>query len=73
MRRRRSIVKIAAVSAVLAAVFVPIVAASVWHVLHGSGAAIYTNVYGWRYGHGEVSELRELQSRTPYTDPGASK
>ena len=83
--------------------FVPIVAASVWHVLHGSGAAIYTNVYGlaihytsvlimvaavtltlgiayiarlvyfWRYGHGEVSELRELQSRTPYTDPGDSK
>jgi hypothetical protein len=24
-------------------------------------------------GHGEVSELRELQSRTPYTDPGDSK
>jgi hypothetical protein len=103
MKRRRSIVKIVAVSAVLAAAFIPVVAAAVWQVLYGRGAAVYTNVYGlaihytsvlimvaalilalgvayvarlvyfWRYGNGEVTELRELQPRTPYTDPGDSK
>jgi uncharacterized protein YqgC (DUF456 family) len=103
MKRRRSILKIVAISAVFAAVFVPIVAAAVWQVLHGRGAAVYTNVYGlaihytsvlimvaalilslavgyiarlvysWRYGHGEVADLREFQPRTPYTDPGDSK
>lgn len=103
MKRRRSIFKIVALSAVFAAVFVPIVAAAVWPVLHGRGAAVYTNVYGlaihytsvlimvaaliltlvvgciarlvyfWRYGHGDVAELREFQPRTPYTDPGDSK
>jgi hypothetical protein len=30
-------------------------------------------VHFWRYGHGEVAELREFQPRTPYTDPGDSK
>jgi uncharacterized protein YqgC (DUF456 family) len=103
MKRRRSILKIVAISVVFAVAFVPIVAAAVWQVLHGRGAAVYTNVYGlaihytsvlimvavliltlavgyiarlvyfWRYGHGEVAELRELQPRTPYTDPGDSK
>jgi hypothetical protein len=46
MKRRRSILKLVAISAVFAAVFVPIVAAAVWQVLHGHGAAVYTNVYG---------------------------
>jgi uncharacterized protein YqgC (DUF456 family) len=103
MKRRRSIVKMVVVSAVFAAVFIPVVAAAVWQVLHGRGAAVYTNVYGLaihytsllimvaalilalgvayiarlvyfrRYGNGEVTELRELQPRTPYTDPGDSK
>ena len=103
MKRRRSILKIVAVSAVFAAIFLPVTAAAVWQVLHGRGAAVYTNVYGlaihytsvlimvaaliftlavayiarlfyfWRYGHGGVTELRELQPRTPYTDPGDSK
>jgi hypothetical protein len=92
-----------AISAVFAAAFVPIVASAVWHVLHGRGAAVYTNVHGlaipytsvlimvavliltlevayiarlvyfWRNGHGGVTELRELQPRTSYTDPGDSK
>jgi uncharacterized protein YqgC (DUF456 family) len=103
MKRRRSIVKLVVVSAVFAAVFIPVVAAAVWQVLHGRGAAVYTNVYGLaihytsllimvaalilalgvayiarlvyfrRYGNGEVTELRELQPRTPYTDPGDRK
>jgi hypothetical protein len=46
MKRRRSILKNAAISAVFAAVFVPIVVAAVRQVLHGRGAAVYTNVYG---------------------------
>jgi hypothetical protein len=46
MKRRRSILKIVAISAVFAAVFLPIAAAAVWQVLHGRGAAVYTNVYG---------------------------
>jgi hypothetical protein len=88
MKRRRFNPKIIAISVVFAAAFVPIVAAAVWHVLHGRGAEVYTNVYGlaihytsvlimvaalvltlavayiarlvyfWRYGHGEVAELR---------------
>jgi uncharacterized protein YqgC (DUF456 family) len=103
MKRRRSIVKIVSVSMVFAAVFIPVVAAAVWQVLHGRGAAVYTNVYGLaihytsllimvvalilalgvayiarllyfrRYGNGDVTELRELQPRTPYTDPGDTK
>ena len=103
MKRRRSIAKVVVVSAVFAAVFIPVVAAAVWQVLHGRGAAVYTNVYGLaihytsllimvaalilalgaayiarlvyfrRYGNGEVTEIRELQRRTPYTDPGDSK
>jgi hypothetical protein len=39
MKRRRSILKIVTISAVFAAVLVPIVAASVWQVLHGRGAS----------------------------------
>jgi len=103
MKRRRSILKIVAISAVFAAVFLPITAAAVWQVLHGRGAAVYTNVYGLvihytsllimvaalilalgvayiarllyfrRYGNGGVTELRELQPQTPYTDPGDTK
>jgi hypothetical protein len=103
MKRRRSIVKIVVASVVFAAVFIPVVATAVWQVLHGRGAAVYTNVYGLaihntsllimvaalilgvgvahvarlayfrRYGNGEVTELSELQSQTPYTDPGDSK
>jgi hypothetical protein len=46
MKRRRSIIKIVVVSVVFAAVFIPVVAAAVWQVLHGRGAAVYTNVYG---------------------------
>jgi hypothetical protein len=103
MKRRRSVLKIAAISSVLTAIVVPTLAVAVWQVLHGRGAAVYTNVYGlaihytsvlimvaavvltlgvaylarvvyfWRHDYGEVTELRELQSQTPYTDPGDSK
>jgi hypothetical protein len=30
-------------------------------------------VYLWRYGRGEVTSIREIQSQTPYTDPGDGK
>ena len=100
MKRRHSNVKIVVVSLVFSAVLIPVVAAAVWQVLHGRGAAAYTNVYGLaihytsllimvaalilalgaacigrvlyfrRYGNGEVTELRELEPQTPYTDPG---
>jgi hypothetical protein len=103
MKRRRSLLKIIAISAVFAATFVPTLAIAIWQVLHGHGGAVYTNVYGlaipytsvlimvgtliltlgvtyiarlvylWRNGHGGVTELRELKSRTPYTDPGDCK
>ena len=46
MKHRRSILKIVVVSVVFGAVLIPIVAAAVWQVLHGRGAAAYTNVYG---------------------------
>jgi hypothetical protein len=46
MKRPRSIVKVVAISTVFAAAFIPVVATSVWQVLHGRGAAVYTNVYG---------------------------
>jgi hypothetical protein len=103
MKRRRSILKIVAIWAVLTAAIVPTLAVAVWHVLNGRGADAYTNVFGLaipytsvlitvaalililgvayiarlvyfrRYGNGKVTELRELQPRTPYTDPGNSK
>jgi hypothetical protein len=103
MKRRRSIARNVVISVVFAAVFIPIVAAAVWQVLHGRGAGAYTNVYALaihytsllimvaalilalgvayiarllyfrRYGNGDVTELRELQPRTPYTDPGDTK
>jgi hypothetical protein len=103
MKRRRSVLKIVAISSVLTAIVVPTLAVAVRQVLHGRGAAVYTNVYGlaihytsvlimvaavlltlgvaylarvvysWRHNYGEVTELRELQSQTPYTDPGGSK
>jgi hypothetical protein len=92
-----------AIASVLTAIVVPTLAMAVWQVLHGHGAAVYTNVFGlaihytsvltavaavvltlgvayiarlvyfWRHDYGEVTELRELQSQTPYTDPGDSK
>ena len=46
MKRRRSLVKNVAISAVLAAAFVPILTVAVGHVHRGRGAAVYTNVYG---------------------------
>jgi len=46
MKRRRSIVKTVAISTVFAVVFVPTLTISVWELLHGHGAAVYTNVYG---------------------------
>jgi hypothetical protein len=30
-------------------------------------------IYFWRYDRGEVASIREIQSQTPYTDPGDSK
>jgi uncharacterized membrane protein YwaF len=103
MKRTRAVFKTIVAPIVVAAVLVPTLAIAVWEVLHGRGAAVYTNVYGlaiqytsvlimiaaliftlavayiarlvyfWRYGRGGVTELRELQPRTPYTDPGDSK
>ena len=98
MKRPRSALKIVLVSIVFIVVAIPTVAVALWQVLHGRGAAIYTNVYGlaihymsallmvaavilavgfayaaravhiWRYG--EASDIEEIQSQTPYTDPG---
>jgi hypothetical protein len=30
-------------------------------------------IYLWRYGRGDVTQIREIRSQTPYTDPGDSK
>jgi hypothetical protein len=46
MKRRHSIPKILAICAVVTATVVPTLAVAVWQVLHGRGAAVYTNVYG---------------------------
>jgi hypothetical protein len=46
MKRRRSILKIVAISAVFAVAFTPTLAVAIREVLHGRGAAVYTNVYG---------------------------
>ena len=103
MKHTRSVFKTVVAPIVIAVVLVPTLAIAVWEVLHGRGAAVYTNVYGlaihytsvlimvaaliftlaiayiarlvyfWRYGRGEVTELRGFQPRTPYTDPGDSK
>jgi uncharacterized membrane protein YwaF len=103
MKRRRRAFKTVIAPIVVIVAIIPTLTTAVWEVLHGRGAAVYTNVYGlaihytsvlimvaalifalvvayiarlfyfWRYGHGRVTELRELQLRTPYTDPGDSK
>jgi hypothetical protein len=103
MKGRRSIFKTVVAPIVAAAVFLPTLATALWAVLHGRGAAVYSNVYGlsisytslliavaavplalgvayvarlvylWRYGYGDVTPMREIQSRTSYTDPGDSK
>ena len=46
MKRQRSILKTAAIATVVAVAFIPTLAIAVWEVLHGRGAAAYTNVYG---------------------------
>src|SRR5271156_3088810 len=102
MKSRRSIFKTVVAPIVVAAVFLPTLATALWAVLHGRGAAVYSNVYGlsisyasllisvtavllavgvayvarrvylWRHGYGAVTPIGEIQSRTPYTDPGDS-
>jgi hypothetical protein len=44
MKRRRSILKTVAVSAVLAVALIPTLAIEIWEVLHGRGGTVYTNV-----------------------------
>jgi hypothetical protein len=46
MKRRRSIFKTLVAPIVVAVAFVPTLAIAVWEVLHGRGAATYSNVYG---------------------------
>ncbi len=46
MKRTRSVFKTIVAPIVIAVVFVPTLAIAVWEVLHGRGAAVYTNVYG---------------------------
>jgi hypothetical protein len=103
MKRGRSVLRTIVAPIVIAVVLVPTLVIAAYEVLHGRGAAVYTNVYGlaihytsvlilvapltftlvvayvarlvyfWRYGRGGVTELREFQPRTPYTDPAGSK
>jgi hypothetical protein len=46
MKRRRSVLKTVIAPIVVLVVFVPTLAVAVWMVLHGRGAASYSNVYG---------------------------
>ena len=46
MKRTRSIRSVVAVSVVFAVALMPTLMIAVWEVLHGRGAAVYTNVYG---------------------------
>jgi hypothetical protein len=101
MKRRRAVFKTVVAPIIVAVALIPTLAIAVLKVLHGRGAAVYTNVFGlainytsvlimvaavilvlgaaylarivhlWRYG--EATELREVQSQTPFTDPGDSK
>jgi hypothetical protein len=103
VKSRRSLFKTVVAPIVAAAVFLPTLATALLAVLHGRGAAVYSNVYGlaisytsllitvaaillalgiayvarhvylWRYGYGDATPIREIQSQTSYTDPGDSK
>jgi hypothetical protein len=46
MKRRRSIFKTVVAPIVVAVAIMPTLAIAVWKVLHGRGAATYSNVYG---------------------------
>jgi hypothetical protein len=46
MKRRRSVFKTLVAPIVVAVAFIPTLAIAVWEVLHGRGAATYSNVYG---------------------------
>ena len=46
MKRRRSVFKTVVAPIILAVAFVPTLAIAIWEVLHGRGAATYSNVYG---------------------------
>jgi hypothetical protein len=46
MKSRRSVFKTIVAPIIAAVVFMPTVAIAVWEVVHGRGAATYSNVYG---------------------------
>jgi hypothetical protein len=46
MKGRRSVFKTVVAPIVVAVAFVPTLSIAVWEVLHGRGAATYSNVYG---------------------------
>ena len=46
MKSRRSVFKTIVAPLITAVVFMPTVAIAVWEVVHGRGAATYSNVYG---------------------------
>jgi hypothetical protein len=46
MKGRRSILRTVVAPIVAAALFLPTFATALWAVLHGRGAAVYSNVYG---------------------------
>jgi hypothetical protein len=46
MKRGRSVFKTIVAPIVVAVAFIPTLAIAVWEVLHGRGAATYSNVYG---------------------------
>ena len=46
MKRRRSVFKTVIAPIVVTVAIIPTLAIAVWEVLHGRGAATYTNIYG---------------------------
>jgi hypothetical protein len=46
MKRRRPVFKTIVAPIILAVAFIPTLAIAIWEVLHGRGAASYSNVYG---------------------------
>ncbi len=47
MKRQRSVFRTIVAPVVAAMVLFPTLAIAVWEVLHGRGAAVYSNVYGF--------------------------
>jgi hypothetical protein len=54
MNRRRSVFKSIVAPIVVTVALIPTLAIAVWEVLHGRGAATYSNVYGLAIQHSSV-------------------